>query len=345
MTGGASIGILWLRRDLRLGDHPALAAALAAHEHVVPVFCFDKRLLHGRHRSGPRTQFLLECLADLDGRLRERGSGLVVRHGKPERELVELARELGAGHVHVSADVSPLAGERGERVRRAFAAAGIELHSHPGLNAVDVRAVETKAGRPYSVFSPFFRTWLELERRELLEAPEALPGLPAGLRQGEIPALEALGLEQEVAEPKRGGETEAQRTLDAFLDDGIHEYVDNHDALGQDKTSRLSPYLRTSAASRRARSRSGCRRARGRPLPARAARRPRRVHARALDDAAADPKRGRLRDRRGLPGADRRPQAGPDRGARALPDRLARLPGGKAHPRARNPVHPPNPTT
>ena len=58
MTGGASIGILWLRRDLRLGDHPALAAALAAHEHVVPVFCFDKRLLHGRHRSGPRTQFL-----------------------------------------------------------------------------------------------------------------------------------------------------------------------------------------------------------------------------------------------------------------------------------------------
>jgi len=64
VTGGASIGILWLRRDLRLGDHPALAAALAAHEHVVPVFCFDKRLLHGRHRSGPRTQFLLECLAD-----------------------------------------------------------------------------------------------------------------------------------------------------------------------------------------------------------------------------------------------------------------------------------------
>jgi len=243
VTGGASIGILWLRRDLRLGDHPALAAALAAHEHVVPVFCFDKRLLHGRHRSGPRTQFLLECLADLDGRLRERGSGMVVRHGKPERELVELARELGAGHVHVSTDVSPFAGERGGRVRRAFAAAGIELHSHPGLNAVDVRAVETKAGRPYSVFSPFFRTWLELERRELLEAPEALPGLPAELRQGEIPALEALGLEQEVAEPKRGGETEAQRTLDAFLDDGIHEYVDNHDALGEDKTSRLSPYL------------------------------------------------------------------------------------------------------
>ncbi len=62
--------IVWFRRDLRLHEHPALRAALDAHNHVVPVFCLDDRLLHGRHASGPRTQFLLECLADLDGSLR-----------------------------------------------------------------------------------------------------------------------------------------------------------------------------------------------------------------------------------------------------------------------------------
>lgn len=85
--------LVWLRRDLRIRDHPALHAALEAHERVVPVFCFDDRLLHGRHASGPRTQFLIECLSELDSELRERGSGLVVRHGRPERELVDLARE------------------------------------------------------------------------------------------------------------------------------------------------------------------------------------------------------------------------------------------------------------
>ncbi len=73
--------IVWFRRDLRLHEHPALRAALDAHNHVVPVFCLDDRLLHGRHASGPRTQSLLECLADIDGSLRRRGSGLVVRHG------------------------------------------------------------------------------------------------------------------------------------------------------------------------------------------------------------------------------------------------------------------------
>ena len=88
--------IVWFRRDLRVHDHPALRAALAGDERVVPVFCLDDRLLHGRHASGPRTQFLLECLADLDGSLRERGSGLVVRRGAPERELARARRARSA---------------------------------------------------------------------------------------------------------------------------------------------------------------------------------------------------------------------------------------------------------
>ena len=79
--------LLWLRRDLRIHDHPALRAALDAHERVVPVFVLDDALLHGRHASGSRTQFMLECLADLDGSLRQRGSGLVMRRGEIVREF------------------------------------------------------------------------------------------------------------------------------------------------------------------------------------------------------------------------------------------------------------------
>jgi hypothetical protein len=45
---------VWLRRDLRLHDHPALAAALSA-DRLAVVFCLDDALLHGRHASGART--------------------------------------------------------------------------------------------------------------------------------------------------------------------------------------------------------------------------------------------------------------------------------------------------
>ena len=92
-----STGIVWFRRDLRAARPPRAARRARRHERVVPVFCFDDRLLHGRHESGPRTQFLLECLRELDAALRERGSGLVIRHGPPESELPTLAGEVGRG--------------------------------------------------------------------------------------------------------------------------------------------------------------------------------------------------------------------------------------------------------
>ena len=236
--------LVWFRRDLRVRDHPALRAALGAHERVVPVFCLDDRLLHGRHASGPRTQFLLECLRDLDGELRERGSGLVFRRGPPERELPALAREVGVTSIHFTRDVSPFARRRGERTGRALREAGVELCGHPGLNAVDdVGEIETRGGKPYTVFSPFHRSWLEVERREVLRAPTGLPSLPAKLAKGRLPSLDSLGLRQEVSHPPSGGEAEARKAVDRFLDGPVRQYTEVHDAPGKDRTSRLSPYL------------------------------------------------------------------------------------------------------
>ena len=124
--------LVWLTRDLRVRDHPPLRAALDAHDRVVPVFCLDDRLLHGRHASGPRTQFLLDALHDLDGALRERGGGLVVRHGPPEEELARLARATGAAAVYCSADAGPFARARAQRVGAALADAGAPLKPRPG---------------------------------------------------------------------------------------------------------------------------------------------------------------------------------------------------------------------
>ena len=234
-------GIVWFTRDLRLHDHPALRAALDRCERVVCVFCLDDRLLSGRNASGPRTQFMLECLAELRERL---DGNLVVRRGSPERELVDLAGEVDAGEVHFSADSGPFARRRMTRVWRALEAAGVEPWAHPGLHAVDdLTAIRTQADKPYTVFSPFHRSWLEVPRREVLGRPRSLPALPSGVRKGRIPTLDALGMEQEVDEPMPGGEVAARERLSRFLSSGVSDYTDNHDALGRDKTSRLSPYL------------------------------------------------------------------------------------------------------
>ncbi|MDW5597293.1 deoxyribodipyrimidine photo-lyase, partial [Conexibacter stalactiti] len=187
-----TIALVWFRRDLRLHDHPPLVRALAEHARVVPVFVVDPAIVRGRFASGPRTAFMLACLRELDAALRERGSGLVVREGSPERELPALAREAGASAVLWASDATPYALARDRRVREALADAGVEAQPGPGNFVADVGRPRTRGGTPFVVFTPFQRAWEQLERRPVRRAPSELPPLPSKLRKGSLPALEAL---------------------------------------------------------------------------------------------------------------------------------------------------------
>jgi deoxyribodipyrimidine photo-lyase len=236
--------LLWLRRDLRVHDHVALRAALDREDVVIPVFCFDDALLAGRHASGPRTQFLLECLGELDEALRERGSRLIYRHGPPQRELPALAGEVGAGTVHVTADVGPFARRRQRQVKRALAADGVELRAHPGLFAVDgLEPIRTQGGTPYTMFTPFHRAWLAQPRRAVLRAPRALPAAPGAVASGTLPTLADLGLGQECSDPAPGGERAAREVLRRWLAGPIHDYDAGRDLLAGPAVSRLSAHL------------------------------------------------------------------------------------------------------
>jgi deoxyribodipyrimidine photo-lyase len=235
--------LLWLRRDLRLGDHPALNAAAAADRMTV-AFCFDDQLLGGRHRSGPRTQFMLESLAELRDELKARGSHLFVLNGDPATELRELADRVGATEVHFSADVSAFARRRQREVKQAMGKINVEVVPHPGLFCADsLRDIRTGAGDPYTVFTPFHRNWLTQPRRVVLHTPAKLPPPGASRGFGRLPSLDSLGLQSEVAEPMSGGERSGREALQRFLDGGVAGYAEHNDTLTGESVSRLSPYL------------------------------------------------------------------------------------------------------
>jgi deoxyribodipyrimidine photo-lyase len=267
-----STALLWFRRDLRVADHPALTLAVREYDRVVPVFVFDDALLHGRFASGPRTAFMLGCLRALDAALRERGSGLVVRHGRPEDELVALAGEAGgADAVLWTSDVAPYARARDTRVTGALREAGIVARPQGGAYVVDVSRPRTQRAKPYTVFSPFHRAWLGIERRTVHRAPGELPALPGAVRKGRLPAVADLvagaagaagagatsgggcsrgatsgGAALELPEPFcEPGEPAARDALACWLDGRIDGYGDSHDLVGDEHgTSGLSPYLR-----------------------------------------------------------------------------------------------------
>jgi deoxyribodipyrimidine photo-lyase len=235
--------LLWLRRDLRLHDHPALAAALEAAEAVVPVYVLDERLLAGPRASANRTWLLLESLRALAADLAARGSPLVVRTGRPEAVVPTLAAEAGADEVYASRDVSPFARRRDRAVADALAAAGRRLHLRRGLLVAEPEEVRGADGGPVLVFTPFFRRWAAVERREVLPVPGAIPGPRVPVRSDPIPPAPPPTADRALL--PLPGEAAARERLGRWLASAaLPAYAEGRNRLDAEGTSRLSADLK-----------------------------------------------------------------------------------------------------
>ncbi|GAA4094257.1 cryptochrome/photolyase family protein [Nocardioides kongjuensis] len=226
-----SPSILWFRRDLRLGDHPALLAA-AAEGPVLPLFVIDPALW------GPsgdvRRAFLLRTLRALDASLREHGPGLVVRSGRPESVVPALVAEVGAQAVHVSADFGPYGAARDARVADALDSVPLVPTGSP--YAVAPGRVLTGDGGPYKVFTPFHKAWANHGWRAPAESdPAAVDWLGAPSEElPDEPDVSGVDLPE-------AGEAAARARWEAWRGT---PYDDVRDRPDLDATSRLSPDLR-----------------------------------------------------------------------------------------------------
>ncbi|MGW4894396.1 cryptochrome/photolyase family protein [Kitasatospora sp. NPDC004240] len=226
-----TVSVALFTQDLRLHDNPVLHAAATADQ-VVPLFVLDPAVEATGFSAPNRRAFLADCLADLDASLRRTGSRLVVRHGDAAEQTARVAAEAGAGRVHVAAGVSAFAVRREARLRELL---GPRLSVHDASLTVVPPGAVAPAGRDhYAVFTPYHRAWQQAPRRTVLGAPRVLR-TPDDLHGEELPTARPTspGLPP-------GGETAGRKRR---LHWDVDAYEDLHDALADDGTSRLSPYL------------------------------------------------------------------------------------------------------
>jgi deoxyribodipyrimidine photo-lyase len=231
--------IMLFTRDLRVRDNPALAAACAAADHIVPLFVLDEAILSGPFGVPNRVRFLLDSLDDLRGSLRERGGDLVLRRGDPVAETLRLAAETGAGKVFLSEDVSSYASRRTERLRQER----LRVSVHAGVTVVSPGLLRPVGGDHYRVFTPYWRAWSASRRRPIAETP-ATVRLPDKLPAGCLPPPGELLRGPLSPELMTGGERAARERMTTWLKESAGGYDDDHDDLAGNRTSRLSPYLR-----------------------------------------------------------------------------------------------------
>jgi deoxyribodipyrimidine photo-lyase len=159
MAAASSPALWWVRRDLRLGDNPALQAAIEQGQGVLPLFVLDPVLLRTAGRA--RKSWLLAALRALDSDLRQDGGpGLSLVGGKPASVVPRVANAVAATSVHISADFAPYGRARDQAVQQELARSGIELRRTGSPYAVAPGTMTNTSGEPFAVFSPFHRAWL-----------------------------------------------------------------------------------------------------------------------------------------------------------------------------------------
>ncbi|MFM9935523.1 MAG: cryptochrome/photolyase family protein [Novosphingobium sp.] len=233
--------IVWLRRDLRLADQAAFAAAAAAGP-VIPVYVLDDETPRHRRMGAASRWWLHHSLASLDADLRAKGLRLILRRGRCEAVLADMARETGATTVHCLEHYEPW----WRNAERAVGAV-LDLQRHDGNYLAPPGSITTGSGQPYKIYTPF---WRALETRMPPPAPQPVPKHLAAPRVWPVSDMLAdwglLPTEHDWAGGMRGewmpGEAGAVVRLEAFAD-RAKAYAERRNLPSVPGTSRLSPHL------------------------------------------------------------------------------------------------------
>ena len=234
--------IVWLRRDLRLADQAAFHAAAAAAGPVIPVYVLDDETPQHRRMGGASRWWLHHSLSRLDADLRKLGSRLILRRGKCDEVLAQLAEATGAREIHALRHYEPW----WRNAERAVANR-LDLHLHDGNYLAPPGTVLTGGGTPYKIFTPFWRALSEglpppdpLGKPGKLAAPGQWPESDNLSDWGLLPSKPdwAGGL-REAWTP---GEAGARDNLGTFVDLAAR-YSQQRNLPSLEGTSRLSPHL------------------------------------------------------------------------------------------------------
>ncbi|MGP1352439.1 MAG: cryptochrome/photolyase family protein [Parasphingopyxis sp.] len=240
----SDISIVWFRRDLRLSDQAALAAA-ASGGPVIPVYIMDDETPKHRKMGAASRWWLHHSLESLDKSLRDKGSRLILRRGTSATILADIAAKAGASQIHALRHYEPW-WRNAERDLKEALPESVKLCLHDGNYLMRPGSVTTGSGDPYKIYTPFWKALRE--HMPPAEPPRTPQKIDA---PGEWPASDELGdwdllptnpnwaTGFDVWTP---GEEGARTNVDAFIDKATR-YDDRRNLPSIEGTARLSPHL------------------------------------------------------------------------------------------------------
>jgi deoxyribodipyrimidine photo-lyase len=238
--------IVLLSQHLRVEDNPALSAA-CKQGGVIPTFIYSPEN-EGKWPPGAASRWWLHhSLTDLEASLKKLGLPLIIRKGHTVDVVQEIIQESSATAVYWNRRYEPSAIKLDERLRNALFTQGIETQTFHGTLLFEPWSIANKQGKPFQVFTPFWKACLSSPLpEEQLPPPHHITRGLIKIKSDSIESLQLLpkiSWDEGLKDNWKPGSSNAKPLLRTFLNNGIEHYPTNRDRPDIEGVSRMSPYL------------------------------------------------------------------------------------------------------
>ena len=230
------ISIFWFRRDLRLHDNKAFFHALQSEEKILPIFIFDIDILKKIPKNDARISFIFSELKAMNTHLESFETEIKMFHGNPKEIFGSLMKKYNIVKVFTNHDYEPYAIKRDIDIKELLTRSKIDFQTHKDQVIFEKNEITKKDGKPYVVYTPYSKRWLE---KYETNKPENYPSEDFLDRLYKKTKSKTLTLSDI-------GFIETNTPIKNYIFNSriINEYEETRNFPALDNTSKLGPHLR-----------------------------------------------------------------------------------------------------
>ncbi len=241
--------LMWFRNDLRMDDNPALRNACLESEEVHAIYIFSSKQNDTHNEANCKIEFVIDNLKNLDEELSKINIPLTIIESQGFDDnldiILNLLKERSFNKVFWNNQFGKDEQKRDELVIKSFEINNIEFSSYDEKVVYSPGSIRTGEDKPYSVFTPFKKKWIENFNLDLLDIEFKYlemkkPLIISNILEFNFKFERTHSVDMSIWP---SGETNAKDRLKLYLSNSILRYSQDRNDPIIDGTSRISPYL------------------------------------------------------------------------------------------------------
>ena len=153
--------VFWFRRDLRLEDNLGLNAALLSGLKVIPIFIFDTEIINKLEKNDLRIKMIHAALVKLNDAMLGNRCNVGMYLGNPKAVFESLLKNYKIKIVFTNHDYEPYAIKRDKSIKSFLEKKNVTFKSFKDQVIFEKDEVVKDDGKPYKVYTPYSRKWIE----------------------------------------------------------------------------------------------------------------------------------------------------------------------------------------